>query len=633
MSRWRCCNSEGCTLATNTGSEWTSSGGYSQWIPTGPFTGQALPTWFVEITLTETSPVPETWLDLVISDSYGDIPFSLGAVPNAGRLELRVNELVIGFVSPIPAAKRFLIGIENYQLPVTDPRRVNVGVVGFDEDDRPVFSIVRPLRGDVAMDVKFTGVRTGLPPGSITEAKLGRMRADTLPCCPSLWENCLAGYVPTAQISRITTYTGFTDIFDPYSIDVVTDSIYGAEILLEFCVDACADPDGYYRVLIDIDGGRAYLQWVDCGHSGAIGTAAQASFSVPQRDADNLYRFHVCVMTVALWPFGTSILVQVGLSKTLLSIGQLPFVELTNCLRSGTFTDEYFATSPLAITPHLRRATHVMVTHHFDYSAQAQLFNQRIGCDCRTGYEGPPFPIACHGYAADEVPASSVKARLDITKLPMLARAADGQNSKVVYPLQFMNGSQLPAIGTHSTFCWVESDPLIEFANAWPLRNPGTAFALKAPNQLCELAIGVICWSQYPPPPDALFDPLRPLEGYALEWAAYTVTAYILAGETQIRDANTEGWTFLLFRFRATSKDSPEMRFWYCTPEPIPFPLLRPSPDARLPPVPSRSFTLDSNGFAGLVFPIASPGPDAIQYVRNTLSNNGEFTFTVIFDP
>jgi len=631
MSRWRCCNSEGCTLATSTGTEWESSGGFSQWIPTGPFTGQALPTWYVEITLTETSLVPETWLDLVISDAYGDIPFSLGVVPIAGMLEFHVNNLTVGFISPVPAVKRFVIGIENYQSPMTEPRRVNLGVVGFDEDNRPVFSIVRPLRSDVAMDVTFVGVRTKLSPESATEAKLGRMRADTLPCCPSFWENCLAGYVPTAQISRITTYAGFTPVFDSYSVDVVTDSIDGAAILLEFCIDACADPDGYYRLLIDIDGGKAYLQWVDCGHSGGVGTAAQGTFSVPQRDQDNYYRFHVCVITVDLL-FEMAVFVQVGLSKTLLSIEQLPFIDLTNCLRSGRFTDEYFTTTPIAITPHLRRATHVMVTHHFDYSAQARLLNQRIGCDCRTGYEGTPAPIGCHGYSESEDPTGSVKGRLDISKLPMLTRPADQNNGKVFYPLSFANGSNLPAIGLHALSCWLESHPLVEFSNAWPLRNPGTVFALKAPLDLCEMASGVICWYSYPPPPDAYFDALRLADGYTLEWAAYTVIQYILTGETQIRDANTEGWTFLLFRFRATSKDSPEMRFWYCTPDPVPFPLLRPSPKARLPPVPSRTFTVDGNGFAGLVFPIASPGPDATQYIRNGLSNS-EFAFTVIYDP
>lgn len=634
MSRWRCCNSEGCTLAINTGSDWTSSGGYSQWVPTGPFTGQALPTWYVEITLTETSSVLETWLDLVIDDPDGEIPFSLGAVPNAGRLELRVNNLVIGFVSPIPAVKRFLIGIENYRLPVTDPRRVNVGVIGFDENERQVFSIVRPLREDVVMDLKFTGVRTELSPESITEAKLGRMRADALPCCPSFWGNCLAGSAETEQVSRITTYAGFTPVFDSYSVDVVTDSIDGAEILLEFCVDACADPDGYYRVLIDIDGGKAYLQWVDCGHSGAVGTAAQASFSVPQRDADNLYRFHVCVMTVDPGGFGPYILVQVGLSKTLLSIRELPFEYLTDCLRSATFTEEYFATAPIAISPHLRRVTHVMVTHHFDYSAQAQLFNQRIGCDCWAGYEGTPAPIACHGYNVIEVPTRSVKARLDINKLPMLTRPADQNNEKVFYPLSFANGSNLPTIGIPAPFCWVvESDPAVEFSGAWHLRNPATPFALKSAIQLCEMAIGVLCWGYYPPPPDAFYAPLLLLEGYTLEWAAYTVTHYILAGETQIRDANAEGWTFLLFRFRARSKDSPEMRFWYCTPEPVPFPLLRPSPEARLPPVASRTFALDGSGFAGLVLLTGSPEPDATQYIRDALSNASEFAFTVIFDP
>lgn len=632
MSRWRCCNSEGCTLATATASDWTSSGGYWQWIPTGPFTGQALPTWYVELTFTDLFTPSETWLDLIIDDPYEQIPFSIGVSRVPNQLRLHVNDLVAGFVSPAPVVKRLLIGIANYQLPYSEPRRIHLGVAGFDADDRMVFSIVRPLQSDAQLNLKFVSIRTVESVNNIQTAKLGRMRADTHPCCPDFSLHCLAGINPTPQISQVLTYSGFTEVFDPYGVDVVTNDLTGAGLQLEFCIEACSDPDGFYRVYADFAEGRAYLQWVDCGHSGGVYTVAQSRFSVPLPDPDGYYRFHVCVTMTGYGPTGPGVLVQVGYSKTVLGIGNLPFVEYTNCLRSPFFCEEHFSASVMRLIPHLRRTTHVMVTHYFSFSASAWLGNQRIGCDCRTGYEGPPSPIACHGFTGEEVPAQSVKATLLVDKLPTLSRPADQQNSKVYYPLGFMSG-HLPAIGVAHWACWVAGDPLSEFGNAWPRRNQNTNFAFTSLFDLCRMASGVLCWDQYPPPPDAMFDPLRPLAGYSLEWAAYTALAYVLVGETEIRDANEEGWTFLLLRFRTLSQDSPELRFWYCTPTPIPFPLLRPSPYARVPPVPSRTFTLDGSGFAGLVFPVASPGQQAADYVRNALIGNSGLSFTVIYDP
>lgn len=75
------------------------------------------------------------------------------------------------------------------------------------------------------------------------------------------------------------------------------------------------------------------------------------------------------------------------------------------------------------------------------------------------------------------------------------------------------------------------------------------------------------------------------------------------------------------------------MCFWYCTPSPVPYPLLRPDLNNRLPPVSSRTFTIDASGFAGYVFPIASPGPDAATYIRDALRQIGQLDFTVIFAP
>jgi len=154
---------------------------------------------------------------------------------------------------------------------------------------------------------------------------------------------------------------------------------------------------------------------------------------------------------------------------------------------------------------------------------------------------------------------------------------------------------------------------------------------LQPPGQLCRMAMGVISWSQAPPPPPQTFDPLRLVNDYTLEWAAYSLLTYMLVGESQIRDAQQEGQTFLLFRFRAVG-DGGDLRFWYCTPEPVPFPLLRPDPKNRLPPLASRAFTLTAAGFAGFVFPIASPGPDAETFIRQTLSQTGQLTFSVFYN-
>jgi len=621
MSRWRCCTAAQCVLAEANGQAFASG----QWTPTGEFSGQSLSSWYLELTFTEDM-VPQATLELAISDVNGEAPFHLELASQLGYLFFNMNDVPLGYRRPPWTCRRVLIGVENYLVTGSNTREIAIGACIYDADDRLIDAMVWPLDSMVQLPLVFETARTSIPASYIARARLGRLLADDARCCPTLPRPCTIADAIPGNLSYVMPHGTLARPIETIYEDFELHEISGAEISIELCTDACMDMDGFYRIVVQPADGIARLRWAQCGHTAYETDVVTARFIPPEPDADDVYRFSVCIAYRVLGS-RPAILCRVGTSTAALILDNVPFTHIINCLRSATFCEAHFQSTPRDMLDRLQRCVPITVSH----TAYGTLNRQRIGCTCDTP-SYPPGAVYCHGYTAQEVPPDKIDGQITINSLPDLHRPADADNGLVFYPLS-LGCHSYPVRGVWTPFCWLGSpDPGVEFANAFPHRNPAGNWDITGILELCEVAHGVIC--DYYPAEDPHFwdafyltyDPAR-----VLEYAIYTATKYTLASRpNEIIEADIEGMTYLCLRLRAAS-ESPDMRIWYL--KPAPFPLLRPNHEQRLPPVSSRSFCFSALDMAGLTFSIAGPGPDAVAYILDMLYQYGDITFTVNYKP
>lgn len=635
MSRWRCCNSAGCILASGTGSDWSGSVP-ATWQPPGDFNGRSYDSWYLYLDCGDT--IPEATLALEVADPITPFPFSIRTQYASGFLFIKLNDLTIGQAKPPPSGSRILLGIQRTRVEFSDPPAYRQEIVAavWDGDGRLTFLRVIRLAGDTDIPLRFVSATARISPTQIAFSALGRLYAPDAPCCALFRGDCAVGTADTVPFGLLYSMTNFDKTFSPYAVDISTTSLDASEIFIEWCNESCNDGDGYYALRVLPAPGKSQLLWQDCGHNFTQTVVGEGRFVPPSQNGDR-YDFHVCLMVADLGPAkGAGLLTQVGGPPAVIPLSDL-FEYHTNCLKTASYRINHFGDSQQDVPAltHIKRATTAEINHHFP--GGLALTNQRFGCPCLLQDPYPPEPIPCHGHES-ELPPDAVGGLLSIERLPLLSRGS------LFFPLSFADGRDLPPRGVRSSdTCFPPGavDGQLwdagHFANCWTNRNEATAWGFASIVSVCRIGLGTFCWGFSPPPPPQYWFPLvlanyRFDEGsgtytadYFLEWAVWRADQFILAGDTEVRTAAETALTFLILRMRATSKDYAKgLDFYLITPEPVPFPLLRGSTSG--PRVPERSVTWTGRAFAGCA---EMANAEDTAYVRSALMATATLRYTI----